>query len=266
MTACIEYKGYDRQQQQLALFLGLPLRSMLSMLLPQDLTISLSLPPNLQLNSLQLSYLKVQLPPGHGFQGVLGCAGVNTLKKLRLSACELLNEAAAEQLTAALSGLPAVLEPLCINLRPSPHKAHFHTTALLQVGSTQIVHLPMHSPEYYSACAIDLGLAHAVKEPSSTGRKPLVKILWRCSARGYTDIFRFSLYLLLQFQELTYLELNAIWLRGPGGATPVVQPLEALTLLVDLRIAADAEPSEGGVGEEDDSDAGCDSGTPLGVR
>jgi hypothetical protein len=93
-----------------------------------------------------------------------------------------------------------------------------------------------------------------------------VKILGRCSARGCTDIFRFPFYLLLQFQELTYLELNAIWLRGPGGATPVLHPLEALTRLVDLRIAADVEPNTGGVAEEDDSDAGADSGTLLRVR
>jgi hypothetical protein len=80
----------------------------------EDLTASIILPSNLQLSSLQLSYLKVQLQPGHGFQGVLGCAGVQTLKKLRLSSCELPNEAAAQGLTAALSELPAGLEHLCI--------------------------------------------------------------------------------------------------------------------------------------------------------
>jgi hypothetical protein len=61
------------------------------------------------------------------------------------------------------------------------------------------------------------------------------------------SFFFLSLYLLLQLQELTYLELADIWLRGPGGATPVLQPLEALTRLVDLRIAADAEPGGDGV-------------------
>jgi hypothetical protein len=104
----------------------------------EDLTASFILPPNLQLSSLQLSYLKVQLQPGHGFHGVLGCAGVQTLKKLRLSSSDLPNEAAAMALTAALSELPAGLDHLCSHLRPSSCKAHFSTTALLQVGSVVV--------------------------------------------------------------------------------------------------------------------------------
>jgi hypothetical protein len=51
------------------------------------------MPPNLQLHPLQLDSVAVQLQPGGGFQGVLGC-GVAGLTKLQLGSCELLDSGA----------------------------------------------------------------------------------------------------------------------------------------------------------------------------
>jgi hypothetical protein len=80
------------------------------------------LPPNLQLSSLQLLDLNLQLQPGHGFNGVLGAAaGSAALKRLTLSSsctvCDelhLLDDAPADALAAALLQLPAGLEHLSI--------------------------------------------------------------------------------------------------------------------------------------------------------
>ena len=70
------------------------------------------LPSHLQLSSLQLELLHLQLQPGNGSHGVLGAAAVAALKQLRLSHCELLD--GEEQLAAALLQLPAWLEHLSI--------------------------------------------------------------------------------------------------------------------------------------------------------
>ena len=79
--------------------------------------VSLSqVPPELQLSSLQLQGLCLQLQPGNGSQGVLrAAAAVAALKQLKLSDCEVLDDLPVEALTAALSQLPAGLEHLCIN-------------------------------------------------------------------------------------------------------------------------------------------------------
>jgi hypothetical protein len=41
---------------------------------------------------------------------------------------------------------------------------------------------------------------------------------------------------LRELQQLTYLELNSIRLKGPDQASPALQALQALTWLADLRI------------------------------
>jgi hypothetical protein len=76
------------------------------------------LPPQLQLSSLQLQDLSLQLQPRDGSQGKLGsAAAVAALKQLRLSECELLDDedTVDEALAAALLQLPAGLEHLSIN-------------------------------------------------------------------------------------------------------------------------------------------------------
>jgi hypothetical protein len=65
-------------------------------------TLSLHLPPNLQLSSLQLGDCQLELQPGYGPQGVLG---FTALKKLELK-CRLSDVEPAEALAAALSQLP----------------------------------------------------------------------------------------------------------------------------------------------------------------
>jgi hypothetical protein len=66
------------------------------------------LPPDLQLSSLQLSNLTVQLLPGNGAQGVLQAAAANTphLKQLRLQRCALLD--GGNSLATALVQLPGL--------------------------------------------------------------------------------------------------------------------------------------------------------------
>jgi hypothetical protein len=71
------------------------------------------LPSNLQLNSLHLEHLYLQLQPGNGSHGVLGAAVVAALKQLCLSDCKLLD--GKEQLAAALWQLPDGLEHLSIS-------------------------------------------------------------------------------------------------------------------------------------------------------
>jgi hypothetical protein len=74
------------------------------------------LPQQLQISSLELTYLQLQLQPGNRSQGMLGAAAaVAALKQLRLVQCEVVDNEAAEALVAALSQLPAGLEHLCIN-------------------------------------------------------------------------------------------------------------------------------------------------------
>ena len=69
------------------------------------------LPPALQLHSLQLSHLQIQLQPEGGFPGVLGAAAsLASLTRLRLNVCKLLGT--EELLAAALANLPAGLEHL----------------------------------------------------------------------------------------------------------------------------------------------------------
>lgn len=65
------------------------------------------LPPGLQLSSLQLLGVKVQLQPGGGFRGLLGAAaGTRSLKQLQLTRCRLVDGQAG--LAAALAQLPTL--------------------------------------------------------------------------------------------------------------------------------------------------------------
>jgi hypothetical protein len=89
------------------------------------------LPLQLQLTSLQLGCLGLQLQPGNGFQDVLGAAGLAALKQLRLKDCKLLDDTSGKQLTAAMSLLPAGLEHLSIDGFNS--SAWFPTAVLQQL-------------------------------------------------------------------------------------------------------------------------------------
>jgi hypothetical protein len=130
------------------------------------------LPPLLQLSSLHLSGLDVQLQPGNGSHGVLGSVAVAALKQLWLTSCELLDGEA--QLAAALSQLPAGLQHLSIT---APWVNNWSTK--LPTGALQ------------------------------------------------------------RLQQLTYLELADVVLQSPVQGQPVLQPLQALTRLQDLRLCTD---------------------------
>ena len=125
------------------------------------------LPQQLQLTSLQLERLVLQLQPGNGFQSVLGAATA-ALKQLRLSICQLIGFGASQAL-GALSQLPAGLEHL------------------------------------------------SIRELYGGGQS-------------------FPAGVLQQLQQLTYLELDQVVLVRPDEASPVLQPLQALTRLVVLRL------------------------------
>jgi hypothetical protein len=132
-------------------------------------TVSL-LPSNLQLASLTLAGLQLQLQPRDGFQGIVQ-PGM-PLKQLRLKFCTLLD--GDEGLTAALSLLPE-----------------------LQHFSIHIQHM---------------GLCH------------------RSDYRIPTDV-------LAGLQQLTYLELVGVKVKGSDPEAPALQPLQALTALADLRLS-----------------------------
>lgn len=96
------------------------------------------LPQQLQLRSMQLSKLYVQLQEGEGFPGVLGdAASLANLKQLRLSDCQVWNKvdgfwAMGEAQTAALINLPAGLEHLSISRLHFVYSARCWPTAVLQ--------------------------------------------------------------------------------------------------------------------------------------
>lgn len=93
--------------------------------------------PSLQLTSLTLKGAAVQVQPGHGFDGVLGAAGL-PLKQLELQLCTLLDS--EEALTAALSHLTG-LERLSVSrfrhpappLSPQPEVICYPTVPLKQL-------------------------------------------------------------------------------------------------------------------------------------
>ena len=92
------------------------------------------LPQQLQLSSLQLQRLYLQLQPGDGCQGVLGAAAcIAALKQLRLSGCHLCG-GSSEVLAVALAQLPAGLEHLTIR------SLDFAGEVLFPAGALQ--HLP----------------------------------------------------------------------------------------------------------------------------
>ena len=108
------------------------------------ITVSLrQLPFQSQFSSLQLGCLCLQLQPRDGWQGILGpsrAAAVAALKQLRFENCMLLDDTSDEQLTAALSLLPAGLEHLSIDGFYT--KTRFPTAVLQQLQ--QLTYLGLH--------------------------------------------------------------------------------------------------------------------------
>jgi hypothetical protein len=52
-------------------------------------------------------------------------------------------------------------------------------------------------------------------------------------------LMQFPTVALQRFQHVTYLQMSGLRVKGPDEASPALQPLEALTQLQDLRLAAD---------------------------
>jgi hypothetical protein len=89
------------------------------------------LPPNLQLDSLQLECLCLQLQPGAGFQGVLGGLAVAALKQLSIKGCKVLDN--HFQMTEAFAQLPTGLEQLSIDYVSAPMSRCMPTAFLQQL-------------------------------------------------------------------------------------------------------------------------------------
>jgi hypothetical protein len=142
---------------------------------PTDQPSIRQLPLGLQLTSLQLDGLRLQLQPGCGFQGVLGAAaGLAALKQLRFSWCKLLDRGdGLEAMLAGLMQLPAGLEHLSIN---------------------DVRHRSLYDHRWFPTAALQ------------------------------------------HLQHLTCLELSLIKREGPIQEQPALQPLQALTRLVDLSV------------------------------
>jgi hypothetical protein len=91
-------------------------------------TVLRQLTPNLKVTSLDFYGFNLQLGPGNGLQGVLGCVGAS-LKQLLLLSCTLLD--GEQGLAAALSLLPG-LEHLNVSSRYSMGVQHRFPAAVLQ--------------------------------------------------------------------------------------------------------------------------------------
>jgi hypothetical protein len=89
------------------------------------------LPPNLQLGSLQLERLCLQLQPGAGFQGVLGGLAVAALKELSIKGCKVVDD--HYSLTEAFEQLPTSLEQLSIDTVCASTSRSLPTTFLQQL-------------------------------------------------------------------------------------------------------------------------------------
>jgi hypothetical protein len=127
------------------------------------------LPPGLEVSTLQLEHLHLQLQPG-GF--VMGAGVLAALKQLYLGYCTLKGDVGAAAVTAALLQLPAGLERLGLGDVRAP-------------GGEQL---------------------------------------------------QFPTVVLEQLQQLTYLMMFGIAWQGPDQDQPALQPLQALTRLVELRL------------------------------
>ena len=144
---------------------------------PADHTVTIrQLPSSMQLDSLSLDSLQLQLQQGGGFRGVLGAAAdIAGLQRLQLSYCKLLdgNEAypTSPRWEAALAQLPAGLKALCV--------------AAVEING-------FWAPFPIAVCQ--------------------------------------------QLQQLTYLELHGVLVQPAEQGSPVLQGLQALTGLVELKL------------------------------
>jgi hypothetical protein len=158
--------------------------------------------PQLQLTSLQLQDLTLQLQPGNGAQGVLSAAAaVAALKQLRLDDCKVLDENAAEALAAALLQLPVGLEHLSI--------CDVHMMPVADGGPGEFVQLsagvlqPLQALTHLELCYVEiLGPGtdgHALQSLEALTR--LVELRLGCWEAVTTNM-------LSGMQHLTYLELS----------------------------------------------------------
>ena len=109
-----------------------------------------------KLNSLSVKWLRLQLQPGGGFQGVLAARA--PLKQLELQCCELLDNEGG--LSAALSLLPDLQHlSLVVNSRPNRHWG-FPSNALL--GLLQLTYFELRQGLQHAALQMASGSCRAL--------------------------------------------------------------------------------------------------------
>ena len=161
--------------------------------------VKLPLPPSVQLDSLQLSGVSLQVAwQGYGLLGVLGpAAGAATaLRQLWLSDCKLHNRAAEQALAAAMWKLPEGLQHLSIsNIRPRDFRFPVGVCQQLQ----QLTHLELADVE--------------VVFPDGASRKlPGLQGMTRLVDVRLVDVSRVEVGDMLSgMQHLTHLELLPCW-------------------------------------------------------
>jgi hypothetical protein len=159
------------------------------------------LPPALQLTTLQLESLGLQLRQGDGSRGMLEAFGMSALKQLQLFDCRVL-DAGPEELAAALLQLPPGLEHLSIR-------------------------------------DVRLGVDSNVRDSDDSGSDGSGSDsdinIFSDSSGDVEDLLPFITGALPRLQQLTFLELAV---HDADARSPALRPLQALTRLVHLRLSA----------------------------
>jgi hypothetical protein len=186
-------------------------------------TTIVQLPPNLQLSSLQLGNLRLQLQLGSGCWGVLVCT---TIKQLQLRDCRLLDAEPAEALTAALSQLPD-LEHLSISFDG--------VSVRLSLGML----LPMQQLTYLELSAFDI-FAH---EAATSALQPLQALTrlrdLRLGWLGPGNLMRVTASCLSGTTNLTRLECSGHF--EPGVLAGKTQHLQLTHLRASAGAAGEAQ-------------------------
>jgi hypothetical protein len=195
------------------------------------------MPPDLQLSSLEIGDVPLQLRPRNGCRGMQGAFAIPQLKQLRLDGCTVLDNAGPAALAAALLQLPSGLEHLSIDC------VEFvgHCTAISDVC---YVDDPGHGPDGIDGDGA--AVSGSVDDDSGSSD-------YASDSGGYdgdssddetespVDTLPYFTSALPHLQQLTFLELSVL---GAGyystvARSPALQPLQDMTQLVDLRLWCD---------------------------
>jgi hypothetical protein len=207
------------------------------------------LPPNLQLSSLVVTNMDVQLQPAAGFPGVVR-PGV-PLKQLQLCRCLLFDGvqglAAALSLLSGLQHLSISIRPWCFDLSALAHHGAFSTDALLGLQQLTYIELaelklqgpgqgvPALQPLQGLTCLADLRLC--LKEPAAVESSMLAgaRQLTRLQLSGPVKLGPGALAALTQLQHLQLARQSITY--GAVGAVQLLSELQLLQQLTHLGLS-----------------------------